>query len=146
MSTKHILYPSFHIWIRLPDLSSVHGSESPWGTAKLSTEQKGSFYRWLIFMSANVYPLRKLYRYPGRYITIPSDASVKAEEVQEWVKNGAAKKQDEIWKLVEEHFCNLKTREEGTFLLGTRLPTVLDVIVSIMAHYGPCWPDDPPVR
>jgi len=67
---------------------------------------------------------------------------VKPEEVQGWVTNGAAKKQEELWKLMEENLRNLDSRGEESFLLATPSPTVLDIIVSLVAHYGPGWPDD----
>jgi len=87
-----------------------------------------------------------MYSFPGRFLSIPLETSVEAEEVQSWVRNGAGKKQDELWKLMEENLCNLESRGEKTFLLGTHSPTVLDIIVLLVVHYGPGWPDDRPKR
>ena len=136
-------HPSTYIYIILvSDLNDLHGVESPWGIANLSAEQKATLYRWLVFIPANIYPTITVIEFPERFISIPSDPSVRPEEAHEWVKNGTKKKQEEVWKLLEENLGSSRLRGNGTFLLGTSQPTILDLLVTLVAHWGPRSDDD----
>ncbi|KAG8690857.1 hypothetical protein FRC11_008571 [Ceratobasidium sp. 423] len=83
-----------------------------WDIRALSPDQQAAFYRY-----------------------IPADASVDTKQVEGWVKAGTSAKREELWKMMEREM----TRElkEGTFLLGTGHPTLLDVLLSLVAHYTP---------
>ncbi|CAE6434247.1 unnamed protein product [Rhizoctonia solani] len=106
-----------------------------WDIRGLSPARQAAFYRWFIFIPANVYPLLTIIEFPSRFLTIPADSSVDTKQVEGWVKAGTSTKREELWKMMEQEM----TRElkEDTFLLGTGDPTLLDVLLSLVAHYTP---------
>jgi glutathione S-transferase len=124
----------------LLDLEECHGAGSSWGFHKLSAEQKAAFYRWFIFIPANLYPLRTLFSFPQRFLEVPSQFSAKNEEAEKWLSDGAERKRKESWKLLEQ-YMNDSPGRASPFMVGS--PTILDVAVTVLAHWGPGWPEDP---
>jgi hypothetical protein len=95
-------------------------------------------------MPANAYPLVTIIEFPGRFLALPTDCSVKLDEAEEWVKNGTKRKREELWKMLEEHMGKSTVKGSSPFLVGA--PTILDVVVYVVAHWGPGWPEDPARR
>jgi GST-like protein len=90
-----------------------------------------------VFIPANLYPLITIIDFPGRFLAIPPDAPVKQEEVEKWLLQGTKRKRVEVWRLIEEHLGNSKLKGDSPFLLGTSNPTILDVVIALVAHWGP---------
>ncbi|CAE6421388.1 unnamed protein product [Rhizoctonia solani] len=101
----------------------------------LSPTQQAAFYRWFIFIPANVYPLLTIIEFPSRFLSIPSEFSADAKQVESFVKAGTSAKWEELWKMIEREMTG--ELKAGTFLLGTEHPTLLDILLSLVAHYTP---------
>ncbi|QRW17020.1 glutathione S-transferase [Rhizoctonia solani] len=80
-----------------------------WDIHVLAPTQQAAFYRWFIFIPANT--------------------------VEGWVKAGTSTKREELWKIMEREMT--EGLKEGTFVLGTQRPTLLDVLLALVAHYTP---------
>ncbi|KAG9004298.1 hypothetical protein FRB94_006819 [Tulasnella sp. JGI-2019a] len=117
-------------------LNDRHGSNTPWGTSSLSPIQLASFYRWLVFLPANVFTTVNLVEHPGRFVIVPEDSPVQLDVVQSWVWEAGNKKRGDVWRVLEERLGKAMPREEGKpFLLGTEHPTMLDVYMTLLAHW-----------
>ena len=119
------------------DLNQRHGANSPWGTSYLAPPQLAAFYRWLIYLPANIYPTISIVEFPERYIAVPAEAAVTKEIAAKWVSAGTMERREDAWMILEKNF-GVKNYD-GRFFLGTERPTVLDVYISMMAH----WPPNP---
>ncbi|CAE6406310.1 unnamed protein product [Rhizoctonia solani] len=106
-----------------------------WDIHTLSPTQQAAFYRWFIFIPANVYPLLTIIEFPSRFLSIPSEFSADAKQVESFVKAGTSAKWEELWKMIEREMTG--ELKAGTFLLGTEHPTLLDILLSLVAHYTP---------
>jgi len=119
-------------------LNDRHGAGTTWGTKRLSATQLASFYRWLVFIPANVYPTVTIIEFPQRYVAVPADAGVSATAVQGWVAEGTKARREDAWKILEQNLGKGVDRSDrGRFLLGTERPTILDVYVTLLAHWTP---------
>ncbi|KAF8677694.1 glutathione transferase [Rhizoctonia solani] len=105
-----------------------------WDIHALAPTQQAAFYRWFIFIPANIYPLLTIIDFPSRFVRVPPD-SLDTETVEGWVKAGASAKREELWKMMEREMT--EGLKEGTFVLGTQHPTLLDVLLALVAHYTP---------
>ncbi|KAF8605923.1 hypothetical protein BDV93DRAFT_521266 [Ceratobasidium sp. AG-I] len=116
-------------------LQNRHASDTSWGINKLSPSQLAAFYRWFIFIPANVYPVLTMGEFPGRFVRVPADAGISPGIVEGWITQGVYARREELWRMLEAEM----TREMGggRFLLGTEQPTLLDVFVAMMAHFMP---------
>ncbi|KDN47644.1 hypothetical protein RSAG8_03434, partial [Rhizoctonia solani AG-8 WAC10335] len=99
--------------------------------------QLAAFYRWFVFIPANVYPTITVIEFPSRFVRVPSNSPVDSTTVETWITEGTFIKQGEIWKMMERDMA--KDLQAGMFLLGTERPTFLDVLVALIAH----WPPNP---
>ncbi|KAH7335383.1 hypothetical protein B0J17DRAFT_770003 [Rhizoctonia solani] len=117
------------------DLHDRFAKGTAWDIHALSPAQQTAFYRWFIFIPANVYPLLTIIEFPSRFLSIPSEFSVDAKQVEGFVKAGTSTKREELWKMMEQEMTG--ELKEGTFLLGTESPTLLDLLLSLVAHYTP---------
>ncbi|CAE6370938.1 unnamed protein product [Rhizoctonia solani] len=118
-------------------LIDQHGKRTPWDINVLRSSQLAAFYRWFIFIPANVYPTITVIEFPSRFVRVPSDSSVDSKTVERWITEGTFIKQGEIWKLMEREMT--KDLHDGLFLLGTEKPTLLDILVALVAQ----WPPNP---
>ncbi|GAB1518351.1 glutathione S-transferase [Rhizoctonia solani] len=109
----------------------------PLGHHVLRPSQLAAFYRWFIFVPANVYPTITVIEFPSRFVRVPADSSVDSKTVERWITEGTFIKQGEIWKLMEQEMT--KDLHDGLFLLGTEKPTLLDILVALVAQ----WPPNP---
>ncbi|KAG9094109.1 hypothetical protein FRC07_011356, partial [Ceratobasidium sp. 392] len=116
-------------------LQDRHGRGTSWDVRKLSFRQLAAFYRWFIFIPANVCPILTLGEFPGRFVRMPNDASVPASIVEEWVAQGAHARREELWLMLEKEMT--KGLKDEEYLAGTENPTLLDVFVAMMAHFMP---------
>ncbi|CEL61918.1 hypothetical protein RSOLAG1IB_04668 [Rhizoctonia solani AG-1 IB] len=114
-----------------------HGKGTTWDIHTLRPSQLAAFYRWFIFIPANVYPTITVVEFPGRFMRVPADSPIDSKTVESWVTDGTFIKQGEIWKLMEQEMT--KGLQDGVFLLGTEEPTLLDVLVALIAQ----WPPNP---
>ncbi|KAH7335384.1 hypothetical protein B0J17DRAFT_719916 [Rhizoctonia solani] len=114
-----------------------HGKGTSWDIRALSSRQLATFYRWFVFIPANVYPTITVVEFPSRFVRVPEDSPVGSNIIETWITEGTSIKQGEIWKMMEREMA--KDLKEGTFLLGTAKPTLLDVLVALVAH----WPPNP---
>ncbi|QRV88784.1 glutathione S-transferase [Ceratobasidium sp. AG-Ba] len=116
-------------------LQERHAKNTPWDTRSLLPSQLAAFYRWFIFIPANIYPVLTVGEFPARFVRVPEDAVVDPKTVEGWVTKGAFARREELWRMMEKEM----TREfkDGKFLLGTEHPTLLDILVALVAHYTP---------
>lgn len=116
-------------------LQHQYAKGTPWDIQSLSPSQLAAFYRWFIFVPANVYPTITVGEFPSRFVHVPADSPVDPKTVEGWVTKGAFARREEIWKLMEREM----TKELGDerFLLGTEHPTLLDVLIALVAHWTP---------
>ena len=61
------------------------------------------------------------------------------EAVHGWLKETVARRKKAVYLLLENHLVKQTPRLPGQFLLGTVMPTVLDIFVALVSHYAP-WP------
>ncbi|KAG8885757.1 hypothetical protein FRB98_001621 [Tulasnella sp. 332] len=119
-------------------LNDRHGHQTPWGTSTLTPGQLASFYRWLVFLPANVFSTVTHMEYPARFVTIPVDSPVDSDLIHGWVKEAGKKRRADAWLILEEHLGKMTKREEAKpFLLGTEHPNMLDIYVTLLAHWSP---------
>ncbi|KAF8677693.1 glutathione transferase [Rhizoctonia solani] len=102
-------------------LIDQHGKETPWdimfsGHPNLPRSTAGLYFR---------------------FVRVPADSSVDSKTVERWITEGTFIKQGEIWKLMEQEMT--KDLHDGLFLLGTEKPTLLDILVALVAQ----WPPNP---
>ncbi|KAG8680578.1 hypothetical protein FRC08_016193 [Ceratobasidium sp. 394] len=116
-------------------LQDRYAKDTPWDIHALSHSQLAAFYRWFIFIPANVYPVLTVGEFPSRFVRVPADAGVDSNTVESWITTGAFAKREELWKMMEREMT--RDYQEGKFLLGTERPTFLDVFVALVAHYTP---------
>ncbi|KAG9030659.1 hypothetical protein FRB95_003674 [Tulasnella sp. JGI-2019a] len=117
-------------------LNQRHGSNTLWSTSGLNPPQLASFYRWLVFLPANVFTTVIHVEFPDRFVLVPADAPVQPDVVHTWVGEAGKKKRADVWLILEEHLGKSVHREEGKpFLLDTEHPTMLDVYVTLLAHW-----------
>lgn len=119
------------------DLNDRHGLGSPWSTSRLAAPQLAAFYRFLVYVPANIYPTVTIVEFPERYISVPKDANVTLDEVKEWVSEESSKRRADAWTLLETQLGPGVKGFNGSFLLGTDQPTLLDVYMTMMAHWTP---------
>ncbi|KAG8947841.1 hypothetical protein FRC04_010199 [Tulasnella sp. 424] len=118
-------------------LNDRHGLDSPWSTSRLAAAQLAAFYRFLVYIPANIYPTVTIVEFPERYISVPKDANVTLDEVKQWVSDESSKRRADAWTLLETQLGPGVKGFNGSFLLGTDQPTMLDVYVTMMAHWTP---------
>ncbi|KAG8899365.1 hypothetical protein FRC01_010570, partial [Tulasnella sp. 417] len=118
-------------------LNDRHGLGSPWSTSNLAAPQLATFYRFLVYIPANIYPTVTIVEFPERYVSVPKDASVTLDEVKKWVSQESSKRRADAWTLLETQLGPGVKGFNGRFLLGTDHPTVLDVYMAMMAHWSP---------
>ncbi|KAG8740212.1 hypothetical protein FRC12_016076 [Ceratobasidium sp. 428] len=116
-------------------LQDRHAQGTQWSTSNLTPSQLAAFYRWFIFIPANVYPVLTLGEFPGRFVRIPSDAGLATSAVEGWITEGAYAKREELWAMLEKEMT--KGLKDEEYLAGTNNPTLLDVFVAMMAHFMP---------
>ncbi|KAG8745673.1 hypothetical protein FRC10_007370 [Ceratobasidium sp. 414] len=116
-------------------LQHRHARGTPWSIDNLSPSQLAAFYRWFIFIPANVYPVLTIGEFPGRFVRVPSDVGVATSTVEGWVTQGAYARREELWLMLEREMT--KELKDGQYLVGTQNPTLLDVLVAMMAHFMP---------
>ncbi|KAG8874459.1 hypothetical protein FRB97_005901 [Tulasnella sp. 331] len=123
-------------------LNERHGRNTPWGTSTLDPIQLAAFYRWLVFLPANVTPIMGNAGSPEKFVTIPADAdpTVKSESdgVLKWIADAGKTRRGEIWIVLEGQLGKgmQARRDEGKpFLLGTQHPTMLDVYLTLLANW-----------
>ncbi|KAG8933577.1 hypothetical protein FRC02_011592 [Tulasnella sp. 418] len=118
-------------------LDEFHGKSSPWSSTNLTESQRAAFYRWLVFIPANIYPLITVIEFPERFISVPADAPVGEDKVKEWVQKGSTQKMKDTWLILEKQLGQKVARKEGTFILGTEHPNALDLFIAMCAHWTP---------
>ncbi|KAG8681660.1 hypothetical protein FRC09_017328 [Ceratobasidium sp. 395] len=116
-------------------LQDRYAKDTPWDIRVLLPSQLAAFYRWFIFIPANLYPVITVGEFPSRFVRVPEDANVDSKTVEGWITKGAFARREELWKMMEKEMT--RSFQEGKFLLGTEHPTFLDVFVSLVAHYTP---------
>ncbi|KAG9125895.1 hypothetical protein FRC07_005753, partial [Ceratobasidium sp. 392] len=121
--------------IVLSDLQDRHANDTPWDIRALTPSQLAAFYRWFIFIPANVYPVITIAEFPSRFLRVPTDAGIDPKAVEDWVSKGAFARREDLWKMMEREMT--REYQEGRFLLGTEHPTFLDIFVALVAHYTP---------
>lgn len=117
------------------DLQDRYAQGTPWDIRMLSPSQLAAFYRWFIFIPANVYPALTLGEFPARFVRVSTDGGIDSKTVESWVAKGGFARREELWKIMEREMT--KDYREGGFLLGTDHPTLLDVFVALVSHYTP---------
>ncbi|KAG8874460.1 hypothetical protein FRB97_005902 [Tulasnella sp. 331] len=124
-------------------LNERHGRNTPWGTSGLDPIQSAAFYRWLVFLPANVTPIMGHVEFPKRFVAIPesADSNLKSESdgVLKWIGDAGRKRRGEIWIVLEEHLgkgMQARRNEQKPFLLGTQDPTMLDVYLTLLANWA----------
>ncbi|KAG8909883.1 hypothetical protein FRC00_009260 [Tulasnella sp. 408] len=118
-------------------LDNRHGLDSPWSTSKLAAPQLAAFYRFLVYIPANIYSTVTVIEFPERFVSVPKDASVTLDEVKKWIYEGGSKRRADAWTLLETQLGPGVKGFSGKFLLGTDHPTVLDVYMTMLAHWAP---------
>ncbi|KAG8854087.1 hypothetical protein FRB96_007793 [Tulasnella sp. 330] len=123
-------------------INERHGRNTLWGTSTLDPTQLAAFYRWLVFLPANVMPIMIHVEFPKRFVTVPADAdpTVKSgsDGMLKWIADEGRKRRAEVWLILEEHLgIGMQSRrDEGKpFLLGTQHPTMLDVYLTLLANW-----------
>lgn len=101
----------------------------------MSPIQLAAFYRWFIFVPANVYPLLTIGEFPARFVHVPDDSPVDSKTIESWITKGTFARREEIWKMMEREMT--KDLQDGKFLLGTECPTLLDVLIALVSHWTP---------
>ncbi|CAE6397247.1 unnamed protein product [Rhizoctonia solani] len=114
-----------------------YGNGTPWDIRTLNPSQLAAFYRWFVFIPANIYPTITVIEFPSRFVRVPADSPVDSLTVETWITEGTSIKQGEIWRMMEHEMA--KDLQNGKFLLGTETPMLLDVLVALVAH----WPPNP---
>ncbi|KAG8903470.1 hypothetical protein FRB99_003248 [Tulasnella sp. 403] len=118
-------------------LNDQHGSGTRWSTANLTPPQLAAFYRWLVYIPANIYPTITVIEFPERYCAVPQDAPVSQEQVQRWISNGTDERRQDAWKFLEAGIVRGIHGANGKFALGTEEPTILDIYITMLAHWPP---------
>lgn len=119
--------------IFLKDLQHNHAKGTPWDLQVLSPAQLAAFYRWFIFIPANLYPALTVGEFPARFVKVPADAGVESKTVESWIADGAFARMGDMWRIMERDMP--RDLGSGKFVLGTDHPTVLDVLLAMVAHY-----------
>ncbi|KAG8968781.1 hypothetical protein FRC03_005961 [Tulasnella sp. 419] len=119
-------------------LDEKHGKASTLSLASMTNSQRAAFYRWIVFIPANMYPLITIIDFPERFVDVPADASVEKEAVQQWIVDGCWKRMKEMWFILEDQLGK-RSQElgKGPFILGTEHPNALDLFLAICAHWSP---------
>lgn len=118
-------------------MNDRHGAGSPWSTANLAPPQLAAFYRWLVYIPANIYPTITIVEFPERYIAVPDGAPVTKDVAKEWVAAEGSERRKDVWKLLEAGIGRGVDGCKSEFALGTEKPTMIDVYVTLMAHWTP---------
>ena len=114
-------------------LQHRYAKGTQWDIDTLTPAQLAAFYRWFIFIPANVYPTITVGEFPSRFVQVPDDSPVDSKTVEGWVSKGAYGRRADLWKMMERELT--KELGDGKFLLGTTHPTFLDVLVALVAHW-----------
>ncbi|KAF8605913.1 hypothetical protein BDV93DRAFT_604922 [Ceratobasidium sp. AG-I] len=114
-------------------LQHHHAKGSHWDIESLSPPQLAAFYRWFIFIPANIYSALTVSVFPGRFVNVPLDAVVDPRTVESWVTKGALARRGEMWIIMEQEMP--QGLGLGRFVLGTDHPTFLDVLLAMVSHF-----------
>ena len=115
------------------DLQHNHAKGTEWSLQNLSPAQLAAFYRWFIFIPANLYPALTVGEFPARFVHVPADAGVESKSVESWIADGAFARMGDMWRIMEKNMP--RDLGSGRFVLGTDHPTFLDVLLAMVAHY-----------
>lgn len=89
----------------------------------------------MVYCPSNVYPTITIIEFPGRYVKVPTDGSVDQSEAEKWVADETSERRKDAWLLLEKQH-GVKGFN-GSFVLGTSSPTVLDIYITLLAHWSP---------
>lgn len=117
-----------------------HGAGTPWSLESLTPSQLAKFYRWMVFIPANIYPLITIEDFPSRFVEMPTLSGTESENFHDWIKKAAIKNKKERYIILEKNLGQTATKEYSKgfqFVLGTEVPSVLDIFVTLILHYAP---------
>lgn len=67
----------------------------------MDPRQLAAFYRWLVYIPANIYPTVTVIEFPERYVNVPEGSNVTRDEAKKWVAAETSKRREDVWRLLE---------------------------------------------
>lgn len=116
-------------------IHNKYAAGTSWSTQSLTPVQLASYYRLMVLIPTNIYLPITTADFPSRFVEVPPSAQVSAPLVHEWVKDKAEQNRKTAFSLFEGLFQS--NNSDVPFDLGTSEPTLLDIFISILAHYSP---------
>ncbi|KAF8605915.1 hypothetical protein BDV93DRAFT_604924 [Ceratobasidium sp. AG-I] len=77
-------------------LQDRYAQGTPWDIRTFTPPQLAAFYRWFIFIPANVYSVLSVGEFPARFVKVPTDGAVDSKTVESWITKGAFARREEI--------------------------------------------------
>ncbi|KAG9095762.1 hypothetical protein FS749_009826 [Ceratobasidium sp. UAMH 11750] len=114
-------------------LQDCHAKGTLWDIHNLTPSQLAAFYRWLVFIPANLYPALTIGEFPSRFVRIPADGGFGQKSVESWITAAAHARRAEMWAIMEQNIP--ESLGDGRFALGTQHCTFLDVLLALIAHF-----------
>ncbi|TDL30098.1 hypothetical protein BD410DRAFT_759299 [Rickenella mellea] len=120
-------------------LHDKYATGTQWSTEHLSPSQLALYYRIMVFIPANIYPTFTALDFPARFVIVPKTTQVSEEAVCGWVEEKAKENNKATFKLLEKLLDTVENRTSA-FALGTGNASLVDIYITLMAHYGPPSP------
>ncbi|QRV88783.1 glutathione S-transferase [Ceratobasidium sp. AG-Ba] len=114
-------------------LQDRHAKGTSWDIRNLAPSQLAAYYRWLVFIPANLYSALTIGEFPARFVQVPASGGIEQKVVEGWITTAAHTRRAEMWKVMEQGVPN--DLGDGRFVLGTQQPTFLDVFLALIAHF-----------